>query len=264
MGGCCGEPDEKHGQFTNQPPKPQPPIVNQQPGAQSPLEKPHFQPPDLGPPPLAHPGLNGNGYGHGAPQNGSTYTPPPDAWGHTPSPPPMSPYTTSNSHSSMYGTPPGFANPSMSPPMSPPGSQLGSFNMPGTPAVQRPLSVVRAGASPPPSAHMSAPSMSMDEGKMSVAIDFGTTFSGVAYGSSRIDGGRVRQILHWPGSDETFRKIPTCLVYDMYGRVVAWGLEAKNMSPVEGTIRCEWFKLFLEPTALRDPNTIDPRLPQLP
>ena len=53
----------------------------------------------------------------------------------------------------------------------------------------------------------------------------GTTFSGVvrillsicfvepdlymnqAYGSSRIDGGRVRQILHWPGSDETFRKV---------------------------------------------------------
>lgn len=106
--------------------------------------------------------------------------------------------------------------------------------------------------------------MSADEGKMSVAIDFGTTFSGVAYGSSRIDGGRVRQILHWPGSDETFRKIPTCLVYDTYGRVLAWGLEAKNMSPMEGTVRCEWFKLFLEPTALRDPNTIDPRLPQLP
>ena len=54
------------------------------------------------------------------------------------------------------------------------------------------------------------------------------------------------------------------LVYDMYGRVIAWGLEAKNMSPMEGTIRCEWFKLFLEPSALRDPNTIDPRLPQLP
>ncbi|KIJ61239.1 hypothetical protein HYDPIDRAFT_97047 [Hydnomerulius pinastri MD-312] len=31
-----------------------------------------------------------------------------------------------------------------------------------------------------------------------------------------------------------------------------------------GTIRCEWFKLFLEPRALRDESAVDPRLPQLP
>ncbi|KAM6493252.1 actin-like ATPase domain containing protein [Amanita muscaria] len=103
-----------------------------------------------------------------------------------------------------------------------------------------------------------------DEGKMSVAIDFGTTFSGVAYGSARIDGGNVQQILNWPGSFETFRKIPTCLLYDDYGQVLAWGLEAKNASPMSGTIKCEWFKLFLEPHALRDESTIDPRLPRLP
>uniref|UniRef100_D8QFI8 Actin-like ATPase domain-containing protein n=1 Tax=Schizophyllum commune (strain H4-8 / FGSC 9210) TaxID=578458 RepID=D8QFI8_SCHCM len=272
MGGCCGEPDEKLGQPTNSDPKPKPPIVNQQPGALPPLEKPQFQPPSLGSPPTAYcqTTLNGNnGYengngGYGAPPNNTGYSPPPEGWAHTPSPPPTSPYTPSNGHTSMYGAPPGFSNSSMSPPMSPPASQFTPYSSAGTPNLQRPLSVVRAGASPPPAAHMSTPSMAMDEGKMSVAIDFGTTFSGVAYGSSRIDGGRVRQILHWPGSDETFRKIPTCLVYDMYGRVLAWGLEAKNMSPMEGTIRCEWFKLFLEPSALRDPNTIDPRLPQLP
>ncbi|KAG6830525.1 hypothetical protein H0H92_000197 [Tricholoma furcatifolium] len=103
-----------------------------------------------------------------------------------------------------------------------------------------------------------------DEGKMSVSIDFGTTFSGVAYGSSRIAGGQVQQILHWPGSPETFRKIPTCLLYDEHGRILAWGLEAKNASPMPGTTRCEWFKLFLEPHALRDQSTIDPRLPALP
>lgn len=28
-----------------------------------------------------------------------------------------------------------------------------------------------------------------------------------AYGSSRIAGGRVQQILNWPGSFETFRKV---------------------------------------------------------
>ncbi|KAF8331921.1 uncharacterized protein EI90DRAFT_3055886 [Cantharellus anzutake] len=30
-----------------------------------------------------------------------------------------------------------------------------------------------------------------------------------------------------------------------------------------GTVRCEWFKLFLEPSALRD-DVVDPRLPKLP
>ncbi|KIJ47170.1 hypothetical protein M422DRAFT_164320 [Sphaerobolus stellatus SS14] len=104
----------------------------------------------------------------------------------------------------------------------------------------------------------------VDEGRMSVSIDFGTTFSGVAYGSSRIDGGKVQQILHWPGSFETFRKVPTCLLYDEHGRVLAWGLEAKNASPMPGTLRCEWFKLFLEPKALRDESTIDSRLPRIP
>ncbi|KAI0752193.1 actin-like ATPase domain-containing protein [Fomes fomentarius] len=103
-----------------------------------------------------------------------------------------------------------------------------------------------------------------DEGKLSVSIDFGTTFSGVAYGSSRIAGGRVQQILNWPGSFETFRKIPTCLLYDQTGQVLAWGLEAKNAGPMPGAIKCEWFKLFLEPQTLRDQAKVDPRLPALP
>lgn len=102
-----------------------------------------------------------------------------------------------------------------------------------------------------------------DEGKLSVAFDFGTTFSGVAYGSSRIAAGKVQQILNWPGSFETFRKIPTCILYDEIGNVITWGIEAKNASPMPGAIKCEWFKLFLEPHALRD-GTIDPRLPALP
>ncbi|KAI0060113.1 actin-like ATPase domain-containing protein [Artomyces pyxidatus] len=103
-----------------------------------------------------------------------------------------------------------------------------------------------------------------DEGKVSIAIDFGTTFSGVAYGSSRIAGGNVQQILNWPGSLETFRKVPTCLLYDERGQVLKWGLEAKHASAPPGSIKCEWFKLFLEPQALRDESTVDPRLPPLP
>ncbi|KAI0656294.1 actin-like ATPase domain-containing protein [Cubamyces menziesii] len=103
-----------------------------------------------------------------------------------------------------------------------------------------------------------------DERKLSVSIDFGTTFSGVAYGSSRIAAGKVQQILNWPGSFETFRKIPTCLLYDQNGQILAWGIEAKNAGPIPGAIKCEWFKLFLEPKALRDEADVDPRLPALP
>ncbi|KAI0316964.1 hypothetical protein OF83DRAFT_1123827, partial [Amylostereum chailletii] len=105
---------------------------------------------------------------------------------------------------------------------------------------------------------------STDEGKMSVSIDFGTTFSGVAYGSSRIAAGKVQQVLRWPGAQETFRKVPTCLLYDEHGQMLAWGLEAKNAGPAPGHIKCEWFKLFLEPHALRDESAVDPRLPPLP
>ncbi|KAG8879389.1 hypothetical protein FRB97_001660 [Tulasnella sp. 331] len=117
----------------------------------------------------------------------------------------------------------------------------------------------------PPSMRRNVPGQSnIDDGKLSISVDFGTTTSGVAYGSSRINAGRVQNIIHWPGSFETFRKVPTCLLYDENGRVLAWGLEAKNAGPMPGTVRCEWFKLFLEPRALRDPTTIDPRLPPLP
>ncbi|KAG8887888.1 hypothetical protein FRB98_008783 [Tulasnella sp. 332] len=74
-------------------------------------------------------------------------------------------------------------------------------------------------------------------------------------GQSNIDDGKL---------SISVEKVPTCLLYDENGRVLAWGLEAKNAGPMPGTVRCEWFKLFLEPRALRDPTTIDPRLPPLP
>jgi hypothetical protein len=71
-----------------------------------------------------------------------------------------------------------------------------------------------------------------------------------AYGSSRIAAGQVQQILHWPGSFETFRKIPTCLLYSDDGQVLAWGLEAKNASPMPGTIKCEWSVSLVHPVIL--------------
>ena len=71
-------------------------------------------------------------------------------------------------------------------------------------------------------------------------FSFGTTMSGVAYASLRINSGRVQSIVHWPGSQATFRKIPTCLQYDIDGHVLAWGLEAKTNGEIPNIITCEW------------------------
>ncbi|GAA5878397.1 hypothetical protein JCM8547_007907 [Rhodosporidiobolus lusitaniae] len=108
------------------------------------------------------------------------------------------------------------------------------------------------------------------EGKLSVGIDFGTTFSGVAFGSQRHMGGAVRQILSWPGSYETFRKVPTCIAYyqptpSSEAVIVAWGIEAKAMTVREGFYKVEWFKLFLDPSVLREGRlAASARLPDLP
>ncbi|BGP03164.1 protein of heat shock protein Hsp70 family [Rhodotorula toruloides] len=107
-----------------------------------------------------------------------------------------------------------------------------------------------------------------EEGKMSVGIDFGTTFTGIAYGSSRLFSGQIRQILSWPGSYETYRKVPTCILYeqnspDEEAKIVSWGLEAKNATVTKGLIKCEWFKLLLSPESLRS-GVPDPWLPPLP
>ncbi|GLB44621.1 putative actin-like ATPase domain-containing protein [Lyophyllum shimeji] len=242
--GCCGEPADKAvpQQATHFPQG----TITQQPGLQPALEKsPVFQQPTISTPPPAH-AQNGAW--------GQSYSPPPanQFGGYAPStsPPPLN---GQSYNGSMFNASGGFA--SVNEPLVRPASAHHPSYSTGSPP---PL--ISIGGSPPPKATSPPP----DEGKMSVSIDFGTTFSGVAYGSSRIAGGQVQQILNWPGSFETFRKIPTCLLYDEHGRILAWGLEAKNASPMPGTTRCEWFKLFLEPHALRDESAIDPRLPRLP
>ncbi|KAF9529066.1 hypothetical protein CPB83DRAFT_790568 [Crepidotus variabilis] len=266
---CCGTPKDKSG-VTNKGQVPQPTgaPVTTQPGFTPGLEKQLFQQPNLSPPPQAF--LNSNGQNgsfmqqHTGGQQGGNLTP---QWTGSPSPPPgqhmMNPsdYGTLNTASTATAYNGSTFNGSSF------NAQTGSFV--GSPQMGM--------VTPPPLAATPLPGQgrlaaqitgqqqpAADEGKMSVSIDFGTTFSGVAYGSSRIAGGKVQQILNWPGSFETFRKIPTCLLYDEQGRVLAWGLEAKNASPMPGTTRCEWFKLFLEPQALRDESAIDPRLPALP
>ncbi|KAF9264585.1 actin-like ATPase domain-containing protein [Marasmius fiardii PR-910] len=256
---CCGEAKDPNENF-NRPQAVQTGFVNQQPGPITGLEKPGFQPVASPQPlPQAHLGqpLQQNGY----PTPSHTLQP---SWTgisltptqFSPSPPPVS-STFTGASSPTYGSgspPPVMTTEQL---MRPPSTfQASHFGMstppPMTPQPLQPLQTEPAMGSPP------------NEGKMSVSIDFGTTFSGVAYGSSRIAGGQVQQILNWPGATETFRKIPTCLLYDEHGRVLAWGLEAKNAGPMPGTLRCEWFKLFLEPNALREESAIDPRLPRIP
>lgn len=248
--GCCGEPvdkplPEESNRIT---PFDSGKPVNQQPSPQSTLqwqEKPLQQPGLTTPPPVLQ---------YGQP-----------AWNHQQQPGQFNPYANGppSSPTAVSTNFTGSANGYVPTPGSPP------------PGAYRPIaapSAVYAGnggmsvsgrrtTSPTTQNQFAAPS---DEGKLSVSIDFGTTFSGVAYGSSRIAAGKVQQILNWPGSFETFRKIPTCLLYDENGQVIAWGIQAKTASPMPGATKCEWFKLFLEPHALRDEHAVDPRLPSLP
>lgn len=100
--------------------------------------------------------------------------------------------------------------------------------------------------------------------KLIVAIDFGTTFSGVAYVSTIHTHGQVRLVLNWPESTESHRKIPTALLYNKTGFPVAWGLQAKHARLTSDDILCEWFKSYLDPVNLRSNGTPDPDLPKLP
>ncbi|KDQ10214.1 hypothetical protein BOTBODRAFT_116200, partial [Botryobasidium botryosum FD-172 SS1] len=83
------------------------------------------------------------------------------------------------------------------------------------------------------------------DGKLTVAIDFGGTCSAVAYGSSRIKGGEVQQILTWPGASGDSPQVPTCLLYDREWSLMAWGFEAKNAPLESGQYLCENFKSYL-------------------
>ncbi|KAF8969097.1 actin-like ATPase domain-containing protein [Flammula alnicola] len=99
--------------------------------------------------------------------------------------------------------------------------------------------------------------------KLTVSIDFAKILQ--AYGSPTLTNGEVKLILKWPGSPiNSYRKIPTCLLYDQNWRLLAWGLEAKNAFPLPGFNLVEWFTLLLDPKVLQDGPSRDPRLPILP
>ncbi|TFK47219.1 actin-like ATPase domain-containing protein [Heliocybe sulcata] len=251
---CCGTPRKPNEEEGNRITPFNTGHITQQPGSHPGLQfnEKGFQSPPLSPPPAA--------LQFGA--NGSSSSPPPQPWGSPGHSPPamaqFNPYAQNGSSST--GSPDTFSR-LLTPQVLQP-SPVHAYAR--TMTTSPPMALSNPQVVSPPLAQGASFSPPSDEGKIVVSIDFGTTFSGVAYGSSRIASGKVQQILQWPGSFETFRKVPTCLLYDEQGQVLAWGLEAKNASPMPGTTRCEWYDLFLEPKALRDDGEIDPRLPQIP
>ncbi|KFY28843.1 hypothetical protein V493_02733, partial [Pseudogymnoascus sp. VKM F-4281 (FW-2241)] len=103
-----------------------------------------------------------------------------------------------------------------------------------------------------------------------VGIDFGTTFSGVAFAFISNDNGEAKEdiITEWPGAGTYMKqKIPTVLYYDQYQKVVGWGPDiadalAPTGYPKPGVQKVEWFKLQL---MLSGNTYIDPiNLPPLP
>ncbi|KYK61013.1 Heat shock protein Hsp70 [Drechmeria coniospora] len=109
---------------------------------------------------------------------------------------------------------------------------------------------------------------SKSKAQLIVGIDFGTTFSGVAFAFATNNEAKEDIISEWPGAGSyTKQKIPTVLYYDQYQKVVGWGPDiadalAPTGYPKPGVQKVEWFKLQL---MLSGNTYIDPiNLPPLP
>ncbi|KAK3349838.1 hypothetical protein B0T25DRAFT_250121 [Lasiosphaeria hispida] len=92
--------------------------------------------------------------------------------------------------------------------------------------------------------------MSADMPDIVVAIDLGTTFTGVAWMTPRTP---IQVINDWPGSgDRGERKVPTTLVYHTHGVLSSWGFmcDDDDGDGTPGKIRREFFKIFMEPETL--------------
>ncbi|KAJ5167408.1 uncharacterized protein N7482_006189 [Penicillium canariense] len=72
-----------------------------------------------------------------------------------------------------------------------------------------------------------------NKAQLIVGIDFGTTFSGVAFAFATNNEAREDIITEWPGAGtHTKQKIPTVLYYDQYQKVVGWGPDiAEALAP---------------------------------
>jgi hypothetical protein len=135
------------------------------------------------------------------------------------------------------GGPPGFQQQpppiqGYPPPGGPPPPQGGPIGQP-----------YRPGANP--AAEVEGASRS--KAQLIVGIDFGTTFSGVAFAFATNNEAKEDIITEWPGAGNlTKQKIPTVLYYDQYQKVVGWGPDiadalAPTGYPKPGVQKVEWF-----------------------
>lgn len=158
---CCGQAKDGSEDTANRSVAVgQPGYVNQQPGPQLGLEKQVFQQPNIPSPPPVHP----NG------QNGFSQQP---SWGSqpSPSPPPAGAGSPFMSNGNGY---PGSMNEAIQRPGSAHQSSFGPgsrMSMTASPMLSSPLPTMPPSTSPP-----------LDEGKMSVSIDFGVQQQSVLYG----------------------------------------------------------------------------------
>ncbi|KAK1976692.1 hypothetical protein LZ30DRAFT_602967 [Colletotrichum cereale] len=139
----------------------------------------------------------------------------------------------------------------------------GGYPPPGPPQGGGPLAPFQRGGS---AAEVEGNSRS--KAQLIVGIDFGTTFSGVAFAFATNNEAKEDIITEWPGAGSyTKQKIPTVLYYDQYQKVVGWGPDiadalAPTGYPKPGVQKVEWFKLQL---MLSGNTYIDPiNLPPLP
>ncbi|KAF8651112.1 hypothetical protein AX16_004887 [Volvariella volvacea WC 439] len=110
-----------------------------------------------------------------------------------------------------------------------------------------------------------------DERKLVIAMDIGTTFSGVSY--CFLDPGIIpiiQTVQKYPGQGDTGRhsKIPTLVAYGPNGNVLAVGAEVEEDSFKERIARerlvvAKWFKLHLRPKELHSSQSFKD-IPPLP
>ncbi|KAF8651107.1 hypothetical protein AX16_004882 [Volvariella volvacea WC 439] len=115
------------------------------------------------------------------------------------------------------------------------------------------------------------PAYKGDERKLVIALDIGTTYSGVSY--CFLDPGIppvIKTVQKYPGQSETGRhsKIPTIVVYGPNGDVRAVGAEAEEESfkekmEEEKLVVTKWFKLHIRPRDSNSSQTFN-HIPPLP
>ncbi|KAF3934819.1 hypothetical protein ABW19_dt0200354 [Dactylella cylindrospora] len=96
----------------------------------------------------------------------------------------------------------------------------------------------------------------MDRQVLAIAIDFGTTYSGLSYmpvGPNE----QFSQLDNWPGANGKLYKVPTIISYERSASGNKWlpnafGFAAENAPPTQ---RCSMFKMFLDVREDDGPNS---------